>query len=301
MRSRITALGLLILAMLAGLFAFNSAGAQAATTTPVVWLVPHQDDEVLSYGADIRSHLQSNDGPFYAVLLTDGSHTGVCDVNKDGTFTTLEETDCTTQRDAEFYTAIDRLEGSTGKNITVDIPADRAADGELTKAYVQTIIDRYQALYPGQNVRFKGYSYKESLHCDKCGNGTTGAGHPDHDAIGEAMRQDWSNSGQVTDVRFYVKPSLWNYWPGANNQNPIGSWTDRKDLNGPLDAYGSTAPDSPVATIEPGVGQRSSTIFCEQYAGTRANPTELHNGKSCTGYNTIKPGGAENYVHPPGV
>lgn len=307
MRSRITTGALLALALLAGLVAsMGTTSTAQANTAPVVWLVPHQDDEVLSYGADMRAHFQAaSPRPAYAVLLTDGGASGVCDYDKTTPgITATERTNCTAQRDAEFRASIDKIEGLTGVDVTVDIRPDRAPDGTLTVAYVRSVMDLYQGLYPG--VSFKGYSYKESLHCDACGNGSTGHGHPDHDAIGEAMRQEWTESGETLDVRFYVKPSLWRFWPGFDNGTvgDIGFWSDRKDLNAALNAYGPNAPDEPLSNAPTGLGMKSSSIFCEQFAGAAANPSSLWSGKSCTNpddaYNVGKPGGADNYIHLPG-
>jgi LmbE family N-acetylglucosaminyl deacetylase len=307
-RSRIITGALLVLALIAGLVAsLGTTSTAQANTAPIVWLVPHQDDEVLSYAADMRAHFQATaPRPAIAVLLTDGGSSSVCDYDKTTAgITATERTNCTLQRDAEFRASIDKIEGATGVQVTVDIRADRAQDGSLSIAYVRQVMDEYQALYPG--VSFKGYSYKESIHCDTCAGATTpGHGHPDHDAIGEAMRDEWEESGKTLDVRFYIKPSLWSYWPGFDNGTvgDIGFWSDRKDLNAALNAYGPNAPDEALSNAPTGLGQKSSSIFCEQFAGTQANPTSLWSGKSCTNpddaYNVGKPGGADNYIHLPG-
>lgn len=303
----------LLSALLIGLLGIAGLTAPAqAALGPAIYLVPHQDDDVLSYGADMKAHVQAG-REVIAVLLTDGSESGVCYQRfGDPNLTTAQERDaggldqaardqCTAIRDAEFTGAMEQM------GITPVIREDRKQDScsspdiaatsdsctdanTLTERYVKNVIQEYLAQYP--NASMKGYSYKEDWYCTACGNGTTGPGHPDHDLIGEALRDTANLSWGTPDVRFMVKPSLWTYWPGENNANDIGFWTHYQ-MNVPLDFYGDNSPLAPGN----GIGHDSSSLFCEQYGGPRAEQEQISNTRNCSNYDYFNHDGADSYIH----
>lgn len=323
MRSRFMGLVFLALALIMGLFAGTGANlsAQAAVTAPAIYLVPHQDDDILSYGADMKNHI-INGRRVIAVLLTDGSESGVCytaygngqDITKqryDGGLSAAARTQCKLARDAEFTKSMNLLgvepvirtdrkqdscsSGYLGTYNGVRFGAERintcTTSNTMTAAYVHSVVSEYLALYP--NASIKGYTYKESLHCDACDNGTTGTGHPDHDRVGEGM-VDAYQANETDDVRYMVKSSMWDDFPNLTKA------VVRQPVNDALDAYGVDSPN--VATLGYGIGQKSSSLFCEQYGLAKSQPGLINNGhRNCTGYEFETTGGADNWVHQPGA
>lgn len=106
------------LLMSVGIFVgVSGVPAQADTLGPVIFFVPHQDDEVYTFGPEIITSLAAG-RDVIEVLMTDGSSTGVCaNGNKaDGDFyrnadgdptdyTVPDRNRCTKERDSEFENA----------------------------------------------------------------------------------------------------------------------------------------------------------------------------------------------------
>lgn len=264
------------------------APASAIPTDPAVFLVPHQDDEVLSYGASVKEHLLAG-RDVHLVLLTDGSSSGECKRSRSGTYghpnfdatdgvvgtyTAVDREACATFRDQEFLNAASAMQNNVGNavgTLTAVIRTDRTQDGSLSTAYVEAVVTEYVTLYP--EASFKGMTYKESDHAE---------GHADHDVVGEALNNKYSD-GTITDVRYYVKPALWD-------NISVGSFT-RESINVTLDAYRSFGQHSVVGE------------FCEQYGLSKSQRQTLDNGRTCPQYasNTWKiSGGADSKVHQPG-
>jgi LmbE family N-acetylglucosaminyl deacetylase len=187
---------------------------------PAIFLVPHQDDDVLMYGADLKNHVLSGRRTI-AVLLTDGSSSRRCpDLHDD-------RASCSGARDEEFLEAMHLL------GVRPVIPAARATDGELTTPSVLGVMRRYLARFPRASFRAP----------------TPRDPHPDHAAIGQALRK----LVRSTDKRFYIKPSLWPEYPDR------GRWVRRRNINEALDAYA-------------GFGHLAAPVgFDEQYGGARAS------------------------------
>lgn len=304
---RKASIGAAVIALLAGILGL-AAPAQAALG-PVIWLIPHQDDDVLSMGADMKNHVEAGRQNI-AVLLTDGSESGVCyqrfgtggsvgDQRDNGGLSAAGRAACTEIRDAEFTRAMNRL------GVDPVIRSDRKQDScsgtlsnkitschsgnTLTEAYVLDVIQEYANQYP--NASFKGYTPREARYCGTCHPGGDhfgdGPGHPDHDVIGDALIEAY-DQGITDDVRFYVKPSMWGYWPN------IG-WWEHRGINYVLDSYGD---DSPLAPNN-GIGHDSSSLFCEQYGQGRAQQVQISNTRNCSNYDYYKLNGSHNYVHIP--
>jgi len=178
--------------------ALASPLATARPGPPAIFFVPHQDDDVLMYGADLKNHVRAGRRTI-AVLLTDGSSSGLCPVLHD------EREGCAAQRDEEFKNAMEIL------GVEAVIARDRATDGELTKARVVRVMRHYLGRFPRASLRAP--SPRDP--------------HPDHAAIGRALRSLVRGS----DKRFYIKPSL---WPELSDR---GRWVRRRNINAALDAY----------------------------------------------------------------
>lgn len=339
------ALGRLLAILVAStLLAFVVPGARAAVVKhgpTAVFLTPHQDDETTSMGASIRKAVQAG-VHVVVVLLTDGSESGQCykrygngqSVRRqrdEGGLSGSARAMCTAQRDAEFKAAVTQLgadylirsdrkqDDCTSPDIAKVVTSCGPSDS-LTKAYVRSVIDALVATY-GAGTSFNSMSYLEARHCDACGNGTTGTGSPDHAVIGSALL-DAYHAGDVSHARFYIKPSLWNDWPGADDARPIGHWAHAK-INDALRMYGAHAPDGdgPGPTVAgDGIGEASTRDQCDQFdprPGTDGTSERKSPSLDCTGFDyfgdgagavfggqdpnrpDIADGGADCYIHRP--
>ena len=271
-----------------------------------VFLTPHQDDETTSMGVSIKKAARAG-VHVVVVLLTDGSESGQCYLRygngesvrrqrDEGGLSAPARAMCTAQRDAEFKAAVtqlgadylirsDRKQDDCTSPDIAKVVASCGPSDSLTKAYVRSVIDALVATY-GAGTSFNSMSYLEDRHCDACGNGTTGAGSPDHAVIGRALL-DAYHAGDVSHVRFYIKPSLWNDWPGPGDARPIGHWAHAK-INDALRMYGAHAPDGdgagptvagdgiwgglharPVRAVRPSAGHR-------RHVGEEVAQSRLH-------------------------
>ena len=140
-----------------------AARAQGATAAcrraPLVYLVPHQDDETLSMGASIRRAV-SRSGPacVHLVLVTTGQSSGARTVLARGVRSPstgrvvryrLTTAQFVAARDAEFRAAAARL-GVPARNVHLGLPgAPRVADSGSTltpavaRKVVNTAVDRF--------------------------------------------------------------------------------------------------------------------------------------------------------------
>jgi LmbE family N-acetylglucosaminyl deacetylase len=176
--------------------------AQARPTRPpgpAIFLVPHQDDDVLMYGADLKNHVRAGRRTI-AVLLTDGSASKICKARYGD-----DRPACTAERDREFRNAMEQL------GVEPIIRHDRLHDGELVEGYAAHVIGQLVERFPRASLRAP--SPRDN--------------HSDHAAIGRALR---SLPG-TRDKRFYLKPSLWSVYP------ELGRWARRRNINLALDAY----------------------------------------------------------------
>jgi len=239
-------------------------GARAAVVNDghtAVFLTPHQDDETTSMGASIDKAVKSG-AHVVVVLLTDGSESGQCyerygngesvrQQRNEGGLPAPARALCTAQRGAEFKAAGTQLgadylvrpdrkqDGCTNPAIARVVTSCGPAN-TLTTAYVRSVVDALVAKY-GADTSFSSMSYLEDRHCDACGNGTTGAGSPDHATIGRGLLAAY-HAGDVSGTSERKSPSLdctgFDYFgdgPGAvfGGQNP--SFPDIAD--GGADCY----------------------------------------------------------------
>ena len=168
-------LALGVLALLPG----NMAGAVAK---PVVYFVPHQDDETISMSSDIAAHVAAN-RPVYVVLVTDGSASGARDTLCSTKGYCLTKAQFTAARNKEFVAALSQL-GVIASHIFYE----NVVDGTLTSPQAESIIDKYIAKYPGA-------SYKTMSWLDM---------HNDHYRLGYALNNRCVY--QNLDCRFLQSP-----------------------------------------------------------------------------------------------
>ena len=181
----------------------NAAGKIA------VYIVPHQDDETISMGADIVAHVAAG-RPVKLVMVHDGTASAargaIC--QKTGHCLTVQEFGAA--RDREFIAAAAKL-GVPASNITFE----RLPEAQSTSAQAEAVIDKYIALYPGAS--FKTMSWLDL--------------HPDHARLGYAMNNRCV-FGQITDCRFLQSPL---YQHGSTiKRNPVVTPKSGKYTNKPL-------------------------------------------------------------------
>lgn len=149
----------------------------------VVFYIPHQDDETLTFGLGIMNHLW-NGHNVHVVLLTDGSASGV------RTTLGMTEIEFTQARNREVELALSIM-GVKPENIDYL----NYKDGTLTVAIMESVIKSYEAKYPG--AKHKAFSWTDA--------------HVDHKVSGQALK-NLTTAGTTTDARYYVR----------RGDNPVG-------------------------------------------------------------------------------
>jgi LmbE family N-acetylglucosaminyl deacetylase len=175
--------------------------AGASAPAPAIFLTPHQDDETLFMGAAIREHVLAG-RDVWVLLLTDGGASYVCDGDHGWT-----NEDCIAERDREYRAAVNKM----GAHAV--ILADRMKDGTLDPVYVESVIARWAAAYPGAS--FKTLGEDDSIHAD-------------HRAAGEGLRMAYDD-GVTNDARWYLRYD--------DQPTYAGTCTARHNLNTALDLY----------------------------------------------------------------
>jgi N-acetylmuramoyl-L-alanine amidase len=156
---------------------------------PILYLAPHQDDEILSFGIDIRNEL-SHGRNVHVILMTDGENSGARDIlngqydhestypifagdkiycnwhhtyhdpileNYQGKHLTFEE--FSSLRTSEFKRALHSL-GVPENQIHIEaVPT-----GIINIDNVERIIEKYLALYPSADVRSLSWFDGHSTH-----------------------------------------------------------------------------------------------------------------------------------------
>lgn len=150
-----------------------------AVVPPIVYLVPHQDDETLTMGADIATHTAEG-RDVHVVLVTNGQASAaaarIC--QQRGVY--LSTAEFIAARNTEFVAAIPALGVPAGRYSMENI-----VDGTLTAAQADSIIDKYLALYPGAAVKTMSWLDR----------------HNDHYQLGYALLRAY-HAGKVTDARW---------------------------------------------------------------------------------------------------
>lgn len=250
----------------------------------VLYFVPHQDDEVLSMGVSIAQHVSSGEdvkvicctdgsGSFVRTLLNDG---GSCTKNINKTadnhnvdLSSGSSGGFVSARDREFKNACMKL-GVKSSNII--IADQRMKDGYAKEHYsgavkqLEDIISRY-------------ITSSAKVKCITPYGGDIQ--HLDHRALGDAVKIACEEVG-VTDLRFYVEPSILSHYNGPNKY-----WKEQEEKNSDngkkvIEAakeYGNWRPGSPEYLYA--IGWHSVYETFQECMGN----TEKHDGKPT------------NYVH----
>lgn len=165
---------------------------------PVVYyFIPHQDDEVLSFGVSILNHTKTGQD-VKVIYCTDGSKSSVrkkleeglvCEEHRETHRVSLTEEEFTDARDRE---AIESCKHLGVKESNIHFAPIRIVDGQATVEGCKHIIKEYMKLAPEAKVKtFTPYG-AETMH-------------KDHKALGKAALELY-NEGIIKDMRFYIEP-----------------------------------------------------------------------------------------------
>lgn len=143
----------------------------------VVFYIPHQDDEALTFGVGIMNHIKAG-FQVHVVLLTDGS---ASNVRKKMDMTPAEFTQA---RNKEFALSMKSMGVKTS-----NIEYKGFKDSQLTVSQVESVIKTYEKKYP--KARHKTFSYTDS-------------GNHDHSNAGIALK-NVQKSKITSDARYYVR------------------------------------------------------------------------------------------------
>jgi len=158
----------------------QSMAAPDGVTDPVVFLVPHADDETLTMGPAIERAVVEG-RHVVVVLVTDGRGSAV----RQSLGLSVEE--FSVARDREFFAACAAL-GVPQEQVFLA----HCLDGRLSPDLAHHVVATWTGLFPAGHFRTMSWS----------------DGHRDHAALGAALRDLASTvAGQV---RFYVKPGEWS-------------------------------------------------------------------------------------------
>lgn len=214
-----------------------------------VFVVAHQDDELVGMGATLRKHTNGADH-VVVVVATDGSATGA--VRKIGAklgvdWTTISKAELTAHRDAEFMASCAAL----GADECLVAPAGlRMPDRGLTDAGADAIMAWAMATWPGAKIKTHSYLI----------------GHTDHQALGRALKRGY-DAGAITDARFHIS---------HRERNNLG--TAAPNLMRHTEPVGDTEQDSYRRWAPPGwwsVGYLSAGDIFDWH---RADPTNWVHG-----------------------
>lgn len=179
----------------------------------VVYFVPHQDDDVLTFGIS-RAHDLARGLDVHVVLCTDGSQCPSRLVLGDGETECvrirqgkrrwghpgahvhdLTEEEFVDARDTEFLLS-NLAAGVRPGNVHIDFL--RAVDGSLSVEDAVGIMRRFLDRFPGAQVR-------------TCSPISAAHQHRDHKALGVAA-ENLFEEGSITDLRLFVEPYLHRYF-----------------------------------------------------------------------------------------
>lgn len=176
----------------------NGGSAMLFGRKTILYFVPHQDDELLSMGADICNNVLRGH-KVHVILCTDGSKSSVkatlangkgCSRHQGKHEYELTDEEFIKTRDSEFF---DSCRAMGVPKINIHITRRRGVDGELTVAQAEDIIKFYLILY-GKSSTVCTLSYT---------NGSSQ--HIDHQTLGRAAN-NMLKRGMIQDLRFFVEP-----------------------------------------------------------------------------------------------
>jgi len=163
---------IILMIILFGLTAFN----QTSTGHDVIFYIPHQDDETLTFGSSIHYHIQSGHN-VQVVLLTDGSSTVV------GKRLGLDEETLVNARNKEFLLALSHL-GVARENIH----KMGFKDGSLTIEQAKKVMKKFSKKYP--NASHKTYTYTDW--------------HQDHRNAGFALKE-LAQKEKIHNTAYFIR------------------------------------------------------------------------------------------------
>lgn len=147
----------------------------------VIYYIPHQDDEVITFGVSIYSNIQRG-SDVHVVLLTNGANSNIREILG------ISKEEFSTARNKEFDKALAVL-GVKSENIV----KKGFTDGELTQSQVESVIRDYADMYP--HASHKTASYQDP--------------YSDHANAGKALKK-LSEQEIISDATYYFGP---NYTP----------------------------------------------------------------------------------------
>lgn len=168
-------LGILLAAgILAFFIPWSELTSSKEELNEVIYYIPHQDDEVITFGVSIHDHVVKGH-EVHVVLLTDGANSAV---RKQLDLTKEEFSEA---RNREFDKAVEIL-GVDHHNVV----KKNFSDGALEVEQVEAVIKEYTEKYP--NAAHKTFSYYDP--------------HSDHANAGKALK-NLIDQGLITDGKFY--------------------------------------------------------------------------------------------------
>lgn len=208
-----------------------------------VWIAPHADDETLSMGAAIRSHIETHGGGSVAVVLaTTGERSGAIQWFESGYVPyghnrlvrvpeiAGDRARFGRARDAEFVNAC-KLLGVPAANIHLGLPgAPQIRDGNPATVAQYRLFER---LIDAAIEQFGPVHFKTMSDRDPSG---------DHYQLGQVLRCA-ANSGRVKSARFYYPPYRMSHENAAGMRYSIERCRDTKLLRWAGNSYGTYLPD----------------------------------------------------------
>ncbi len=176
-----------------------------------LYFIPHQDDELLSMGADICNNVLHHHN-VHVILCTDGSKSSVRTALSNGKSCThhkgTHSYDISTEefieaRDSEF---LDSCRAMGLPKAKIHITGRRGVDGELTVAQAESIIKFYLILY-GRSATVCTFSHTNGKNQ-----------HADHQTLGKAAN-NMLQRGVINELRLFVEP--YHYDEIADNARMI--------------------------------------------------------------------------------
>lgn len=151
----------------------NELTKMIPTSRPILYIVPHQDDEILSYGIDIRNEL-SHGRQVQLILLTDGDDSGARNILNGDVYCHIHATYHNPVKEgfkggalspAAFANA--RTDEYFRASRALGVPNDHIhtnfiPSGQYYGSAIRAVIEKYLKLYPNADVRsfswFDGHS-----------------------------------------------------------------------------------------------------------------------------------------------
>lgn len=168
-------------------------------TTKPTWLPsntaffisPHQDDELLSMGADIEAHVKAG-RTVAVILMTDGSGSSArSKMCADTVYYCLTVEQFIAARNREFIAGVTAL-GVKPSNIFFE----NLKDGGTNAVLDEQVLTKWAKWFP--KASYKGESYRDL--------------NVDHIALGNALRS-MKSKGKIIDVRYYQFRPYWSTMP----------------------------------------------------------------------------------------